>query len=222
MLGLDDYGSGSESESEKTSRSVRPTPAQTQVKKQPVVAGAKLRPNRVTKKITIGLPSLSSTNDDRDNLEESEKPTAKRRKVEGGAGGSSLFSMLPAPKQTAYSAPSAPQRVLGGGQKPGLVFHTRPSESSTPFDPHEFSDEPTSSFIKLKPEPTSLALESGEGTSSLLAMLPPSVARGRPNLSLEEVGLKKPATKSTTLKVEPTVDHFSLSEFLCITGFLGA
>ncbi|KAH7910184.1 proline-rich protein [Hygrophoropsis aurantiaca] len=50
-----------------------------------------------------------------------DEPPAKKARTKP-AGSSALFSLLPPPKPVTAPAPPTPQRVLGGGQRPGLVF----------------------------------------------------------------------------------------------------
>lgn len=117
MLGIEDYGSGSESEPEDS-----PAP------KADATVITTSKPKR-SKKITIGLPSLPTSVDN----EHDEPPTKKART---SAGASSLLSMLPAPKQTA----PVPQRVLGGKSGPGLVFSSSRSIPSQFVNDQETSD----------------------------------------------------------------------------------
>jgi hypothetical protein len=80
MNSLNGYGSGSDSDDDiKPSNLVKPQPS----------AAPKTK-----KKIKIGLPTLSTAAEE----PEEERP-AKRPRLEAGSGSSSLFSMLPAPKQ---------------------------------------------------------------------------------------------------------------------------
>ncbi|KAF8892555.1 mitotic checkpoint regulator, MAD2B-interacting-domain-containing protein [Infundibulicybe gibba] len=168
MLGIEDYGSGSDNDSS------------TEQKKP---ATKTKRP----KKITIGLPTLARRADE-DDLKD-EKPPTKKPRLESGAGFSSLLSMLPAPKQTNPTLPK-PERVLGGGGGPGLVFNTSNSTTSNANDAVD--------AISTPREPSTL-------------FLPPSLAKGKSNISLDE---EKPRpSKATTppqSKQEPAMDFFSL------------
>ncbi|KAJ3801313.1 mitotic checkpoint regulator, MAD2B-interacting-domain-containing protein [Lentinula aff. detonsa] len=191
MLGIKDYGSGSDSDDElvsqpkKSSLSLPPPSTKVPVKKK--------------KTIAISLPALTPANEDDGDDLQLERPPAKKPKL--GAGSSSLLSMLPAPKQKAPVAP-APERVLGGGKGPGLVFNTwRPTEmTSIPTDGNEQSylvaDEPTLE------QPISSA------SSTSFAFRPPSLVKGKANISLEE---EKP---KATLKSKPSagmaIDFFGL------------
>ncbi|KAE9391646.1 hypothetical protein BT96DRAFT_967566 [Gymnopus androsaceus JB14] len=128
MLGVEDYGSGSDSEGEGPSQ---PTQLKKSSLSLPPPSSSKA-PGKTKKKIAIGLPSLKSSAPDEDELQ-SEMPPAKKPKLGAGAGAgsSSLLSMLPAPKQKAPIA-AAPERVLGAGKGPGLVFNTsRPAAASS-------------------------------------------------------------------------------------------
>ena len=158
---------------------------------------APITKKRAPKKITIGLPSLP---DHPREDEEDERPVAKKPRLGAGAGASSLLGMLPAPKQKA-PVMAAPERVLGGGKGPGLVFNN--SRSSTAYTPSEVQqdDAPSTSY-----EP----IAADEPTESSSLFLPPSLKKGRSNISLEEGGM--PSRPSTGPKVAavPTVDFFSL------------
>nr|GAT58651.1 predicted protein [Mycena chlorophos] len=124
-LGLGDYGSDSEHESD-TESSVAP-PA---VSKP--VAAAPAPKKRPPKKITIGLPTLGPA-PEADELDD-ERPPAKKARLESGAGRSSLLSMLPAPKDKNPVLPP-PQRALGGGAAPALTFNSTPKvETATSGD----------------------------------------------------------------------------------------
>ncbi|KAJ7063335.1 mitotic checkpoint regulator, MAD2B-interacting-domain-containing protein [Mycena amicta] len=117
-LGLGDYGSDSELESDNETAPV----ASVAVEQKTIVA--KKRP---PKKITIGLPARKSADDLDD-----QQPPAKKARLDTGAGRSSLLSMLPAPKdKNPVLAP--PQRTLGGRAGPALSFNAEtadaPSES---------------------------------------------------------------------------------------------
>ncbi|KAF8654076.1 hypothetical protein AX16_003609 [Volvariella volvacea WC 439] len=199
MLGLDDYGSGSETETETTSQTPKPGPA------KPVPSATTSKTKRPPKKITIALPSLplpsgeggESYEDDVD------RPAAKKQRLENGAGRSSLLSMLPAPKK-ASTVLSAPQRVLGGGARPSLVFN-----STTSIQPEE---EPSvSGQIEEGASPKSdVASKPAPGL-----FVPTSVSRGRANISLEEgpkpTPPKPPIATTQVSKSDPAVDFFSLS-----------
>ncbi|KDR81647.1 hypothetical protein GALMADRAFT_58556 [Galerina marginata CBS 339.88] len=142
MLGIEDYGSDSDS-------SLHAVPA----KKRP------------TKKISIALPSLSSNGED---VAADDKRPAKKRKT--GAGTSALLSMLPAPKES--NPRPQPERILGRGSGPGLNFHsasrgrqnTAAAEADdtnvdrdTPQSSNEVEDVQPSTTTSVHFRPTSLA-----------------------------------------------------------------
>jgi proline-rich protein PRCC len=216
MLDIEGYGSGSDNESN-TEASAVLQPAQqsaklSQATKKPIFSlpspsatTSKIslpppKPKRAPKKIAIGLPSLRANGDDVDDLVD-ERPVAKKARLDSGAGASSLLSMLPAPKQKNPTLPP-PERVLGGGKGPSLVFNTpRPV---APVVPDEFisSDEPDD----IVPIPQ-------EAAKATIPFLPPSLGKGRSNISVEE---GKPITQVRTQKpAAPAVDFFSLGTSLC-------
>lgn len=175
MLGLASYDSDSDSESTQQTP-LPPKPAK-----------------RAPKKIAIGLPSLPT-----EDKEDDEQPAAKKVRLNsGGAAKSSLFSMLPAPKK-ADPVPPAPQRVLGGGQRPGLVFNTQP----------------------IIPTPTTEAEGEEEVSSYSTLLVPTSVSKGRSNISLEEGTSKN--IKPTPKPVAPAVDFFSLGMFIVLDIILSS
>ncbi len=186
MLGLGDYGSGSESDDD-----VQTKPPTSNVKSQslpkpssrpPSSSSIAIPPPRTKKKkIAIALPSLKVAKDDNSD-DDVQQPPAKKQRLESGAGLSSLLSMLPAPKQK-NPLPAAPARVLGGGGG--------------------------ASAQKLVAEP--VATESSDTTNSL-PFLPPSLAKGRSNISLEDERPRKALVPSAA----PAVDFFSLGTKTCI------
>ncbi len=95
MLGVEDYGSGSESDREDSPKSVTNANAETLLTALPAPALtdatviAKSKAKR-PKKITIGLPSLPVSVDN-----EHDEPPAKKARTTGSSA-SSLLSMLPA------------------------------------------------------------------------------------------------------------------------------
>jgi hypothetical protein len=191
MLGLGHYGSDSEDESPQPSTSKQPIEQQKQPKKAP-------------KRIAIGLPSLPK--DDKTEEGEQDQPPAKKPRLNTGANKSSLLSMLPAPKK-AQPTPAAPQRVLGGGQRPGLDFTSRPS--FTPPAP-EVMQELEKETDEQHEEPLFEEPVNAPTPSTLL--VPPSLRKGRPNISLEEP--RQSQAKSVALPAAPAVDFFSLGELL--------
>ncbi|KAK0459760.1 mitotic checkpoint regulator, MAD2B-interacting-domain-containing protein [Desarmillaria tabescens] len=185
MLGLEDYGSGSESDGEtetkpQTSSGIISQSLKPQSKTTSSSSIA-LPPPRTKKRIAIALPSLKSVKDDGDE-EEISKPVAKKPRLESGAGTSSLMSMLPAPKQK-NPIPAPTERVLGGGKGQALSFNL----------------------------PSAPSADEGEGEAPgpgpSIPFLPPSLAKGRSNISLEE---ERPKPAARTAAPAPALDFFSL------------
>ena len=146
------------------------------------------------KKIAIDLPAF--TKDVSSEYGEDEARPAKRLRTEArGVGSSALFSMLPAPKSAA-PVKEAPERILGSGKGPGLVFH-----------------EPRPQMTKAMPSITSnddVAVVEQETEEVHLPFIPVSVKKGKANISLEESSEK--VTPKTRDPPSPTaVDLFSLS-----------
>lgn len=193
-LGLGDYGSDSENGGD----SDNDTPIPSVPTKAPKPTPTKMvQPSlKQRKKVTIGLPALNPVDDDADELKD-EQPPAKKPRLEVGAGKSSLLSMLPPPKQKNPVLPP-PERVLGGGNGPGLVFNTSRravQEVSTETDGgQQFQDFETPTL-----EP-----------STSFAFRPPSLAKGRSNVSLEEGAISAPPPTVPKLSATPAVDFFSL------------
>ncbi|KAF9053715.1 hypothetical protein BDZ89DRAFT_1056284 [Hymenopellis radicata] len=176
MLGLGDYGSGSESDDDDVQRKAPTSSVKSQSLPKPSSRPTSgLPPNRTKKKIAITLPSLKSAKDDKSD-DDVQQPPAKKQRLESGAGLSSLLSMLPAPKQK-NPIPAAPARVLGGGSGGWAGAQTLVAEPVAP----EPSDAP-------------------------IPFLPPSLAKGRSNISLEDERPRKAAVPSAA----PAVDFFSL------------
>ncbi|KAK7693447.1 hypothetical protein QCA50_003015 [Cerrena zonata] len=230
MLGVEDYGSDIESGDESTPQSPPPKPTPSLAAKlpppkkstfslpppsssgsKPSSSGLSLPPpkKKAPKKITIGLPSLSTN--DTDNTELDDRPPAKKPRLDSGAGSSGLLSMLPAPKNKAPVLP-APERVLGGGKGPGLVFKTAPN-SSRPTQQASVEDEEDedSGPANEPPSGTSILEEVTETNPPPIAFMPTSVKRGRTNISTEE---RHTAPKIALPKVSaaPAVDFFGLGE----------
>ncbi|KAJ7097888.1 mitotic checkpoint regulator, MAD2B-interacting-domain-containing protein [Mycena belliarum] len=185
-LGLGDYGSDSDNDD-----GVDSLLAPTSNTVPPTAS--KIPPpkqKRGLKKVAIGLPTLNPREEDADDLE-AERPAAKRPRLEAGAGMSSLVSMLPAPKQKNPVLPP-PERLLGGGGGPGLVFGA-PS-------------------LAARSTSTTEGERDRAASSTSVSFHPPSLAKGRSNISLEE-GTSKAAPRTVT-KASPTsapvVDFFSL------------
>ncbi|KAI0670335.1 mitotic checkpoint regulator, MAD2B-interacting-domain-containing protein [Trametes maxima] len=162
------------------------------------------KPKRGPKKISIGLPALSKDDDGSDH---DERPAAKKPRLESGAGSSGLLSMLPAPKNKAPVIP-APERVLGAGRGPGLVFKSAPSapartttvedaEDDEDTRPNDTLDSSVSAILEEKPE-----------SKPSLPFMPTSVKRGKANVSVEEK-LSAPLARPS-VSAAPLVDFFSL------------
>ncbi|KAJ6596934.1 mitotic checkpoint regulator, MAD2B-interacting-domain-containing protein [Mycena vulgaris] len=193
-LGLGDYGSDSENGDESDNETGVALPPAKSIPSTPSkMALPPPKQKRGPKKVTIGLPTLRPREDDPDDLHD-QRPAAKKPRLEAGAGMSSLVAMLPAPKQKNPVLPP-PARVLGGGGGPGLVFNApRPTvkEASTAEGQQQAEDaEPTAS-------------------STSFSFRPPSLAKGRSNISLEEGATKAPPRTATKVSPAPTVDFFSL------------
>ncbi|OBZ75076.1 putative phosphatidate cytidylyltransferase [Grifola frondosa] len=162
---------------------------------------------KVPKKISIGLPALSREEPDEDD----ERPAAKRPRLEPGAGSSALLSMLPAPKNK-VPVKAVPERVLGAGRGPGLVFNTssRSSRTTTVEVAEEAEDEGPSAH--LGPPSSSILEEVFEVSEKkeAIAFLPPSLVKGKANVSVEET--HRPSTIiRPTVSSAPAVDFFSLA-----------
>jgi len=128
---------------------------------------------RAPKKIAIDLPALPKDNSP-DNGSEDVRPAKKPRTDSRGAGSSTLFSKLPAPKLAA-PVKAAPERILGGGKGPGLVFNNAPSQRTQ-------DTSGTSSNVDLQDSPEVTEVEQ---SASSLPFTPVSVRRGKANVSLE-------------------------------------
>jgi len=186
MLGLDDYGSDSDTDLPKKS-------PQLVSSSQPVK-----KTQRPLKKIAIALPTIKDAPADEPEIE---RPT-KRQKT--GAGASSLLSMLPTPKQVNPSLP-ATQRVLGSGGAKGsaFAFHTQ----SAAISPNTAVEDENGFPVAVFPE------QDAPEQSAAPLFRPPSLAKGRKNVSVEEPGVTR-TTKSSMQKClpAPVVDFFSLGE----------
>ncbi|KAJ7449851.1 mitotic checkpoint regulator, MAD2B-interacting-domain-containing protein [Mycena latifolia] len=193
-LGLGDYGSDSENGSSDNETDVAPPPAPAS-KNVPSTTSKILplpRQKRGPKKVTIGLPTLHPREDDADDLKD-QRPAAKKPRLEAGAGMSSLVSMLPAPKQKNPVLPP-PERVLGGGGGPGLVFKApRPAAQET-----------------AEGEQQSSEVADTTASSTSVSFRPPSLAKGRSNISLEEGAPKAPPRTAPKVSPPPAIDFFSL------------
>ncbi|KAJ7111553.1 mitotic checkpoint regulator, MAD2B-interacting-domain-containing protein [Mycena crocata] len=200
-LGLGDYGSDSEHGDDSDNEATVSPPLKAP-KSAPTTASKMALPypkqKRGLKKITIGLPTLNPVDDDGDDLKD-ERPAAKKPRLEAGAGMSSLVSMLPAPKQKNPVLPP-PERVLGGGSGPGLIFNTsRPAAKET-----------STTASTVESEPQSENAEPSTASSTAFSFRPPSLAKGRTNISLEEGATKAPPRTAVKVSPTPAVDFFSL------------
>ncbi|KAG6371852.1 mitotic checkpoint regulator, MAD2B-interacting-domain-containing protein [Boletus reticuloceps] len=167
------------------------------------------KPKR-TKKIAINLPSLPPPEDDED-----DGPPAKKPRVASstGAGKSSLLSRLPAPKQPAPVIEKKEERVLGGGGGPGLVFRTSTSQTRRPDTAGVAGTEESlvdvyDAGVKEVDGPIDVSAPS-------TSFLPPSLKKGKANISLEDQGPYKrpPSTATQPQKAAlpaPGLDFFSL------------
>jgi proline-rich protein PRCC len=219
MLGIEDYGSDNDSDTELTPNPPPPPTKKSSLSLPPPsksnstglsLPAPKLK--RGPKKITIGLPSLPGESDDED---KDERPAAKKPRLDSGSGGkgkSSLLSMLPAPKQKVPVAP-APERVLGGGKGPGLVFNTaKPFIAPALVDPTN-DDADASAEADLDALTTNGDLEEEpKSKTSSVSFLPPSLKKGRSNISVEEG--KAPPRPAPKISAAPAVDFFSLGVIL--------
>ncbi|KAF8274892.1 mitotic checkpoint regulator, MAD2B-interacting-domain-containing protein [Lactarius quietus] len=146
------------------------------------------------KKITIDLPALSkdvSSEHDGDEARPAKRPRTEAR----GVGSSALFSMLPAPKKAA-PVKEAPERILGSGKGPGLVFH----------EPHSQRTVATTGISSNE----DIAAVEQETEEMHLPFIPVSVKKGKANISLEET-TEKVTPKTRDPPSPTTVDLFSLN-----------
>jgi proline-rich protein PRCC len=147
---------------------------------------------KAPKKIAIDLPALPK--DDSDEAPPAKKPRTETR----GAGSSALFSRLPAPKLAAPVKP-APERILGSGKGPGLVFSNPPSQRT----------QDTSGTLTDVDSQSNLDVQEKEQSMSL-PFTPVSVTKGRANISLEEP-FSKGTVGAQDSSPSAAVDLFSLS-----------
>jgi proline-rich protein PRCC len=111
-----------------------------------------------------------------------------------GAGSSALFSKLPAPKLAA-PVKAAPERILGSGKGPGLIFNNASSQKTQ-------DTSRLSSNVDLQD-----TLDVMEEQPMSLPFMPASVRKGKLNVSLEDSSLEK-APGPSPLAI---ADLFSLS-----------
>lgn len=202
MLGIEDYGSGSDqdSDNEITSKPVQssftlPAPKSSNTYLPP-------KPRRAPKKITISLPNLPPPKRCEEE-DDDERPAVKRPRREVSAGRSALLSMLPAPKEKAPVS-IAPERVLGGGKGPGLVFgRSRPDVVSSEFVDSQLDEETTVS-AGVHSDPALRA------SAASLPSIPPSLKKGRANISVDDEKPKVQSQPIISREVAPVVDFFSL------------
>ncbi|KAH9180683.1 mitotic checkpoint regulator, MAD2B-interacting-domain-containing protein [Lactarius sanguifluus] len=197
-------GSGDESAPQYTSTSQNkpntslshplPIPSNPSASKSSTLSLPPPKAKKAPKKIAIELPAL--TKDVSSDYDENEARPAKRLRTEGrGAGSSALLSMLPAPK-LAVPVKEAPERILGSGKGPGLVFK-EPSFQRT-------KDIPGLSSID------NVATVERETEEVHLPFMPASVRKGKANISLEESSER--VTSNTRGPPSPTtLDLFSLN-----------
>lgn len=233
MLGVEDYGSDNESDNEtqvtqsapKASSSLLaklpppskkssfslppPSNAATSTSTSKSSNGLNLpapKSKKAPKKITIGLPTLPADSSKDEDVDD--QPPAKKPRIESGAGKSALLSMLPAPKN---KTPVAPERVLGGGQGPGLVFKTasRRPQAATVEAVDDEDDEESSARMDNLPSTNDRILEE---KSAAIPFLPPSLMKGKANISVEDKP-ELPRSVRTHTSSAPTVDFFSLGAF---------
>jgi proline-rich protein PRCC len=147
---------------------------------------------KAPKKIAIDLPALPKDTS-ADNDSEDGRPAKKPRTDSRGAGSSALFSKLPAPKMAA-PVKAAPERILGSGKGPGLVFNSAPSQRA----------QDTS---RISPNVNSQQITEVEQSASSLPFTPASVRKGKASVSLEFSSSEKTPNPSSSV----VADIFSLS-----------
>ena len=147
---------------------------------------------RAPKKIAIDLPALPKDNfpDDSEDARPAKKPRTDSRGT-----GSALFSKLPAPKMSAL-VKAPPERILGSGKGPGLVFNNAPPQKSQ-------DTSITSSNVDLQDSPEVTEVEQ---SALSLPFTPLSVRKGKANVSLEGPSSEKAPDSSST----SGADMFSL------------
>ncbi|KAI6150422.1 mitotic checkpoint regulator, MAD2B-interacting-domain-containing protein [Pisolithus tinctorius] len=184
MLGIEEYGSDIDSDDDS-----RQVPTQPPPKPSPPQPAPSAKPKRPKKILAINLPPPRNDDDDDD------EPPAKKPRITTssgqGAGRSSLLGMLPAPKQALPVKEKKEERVLGGGGGRGLVFRTtKPAEQQS-------ADEAAAES------------ETGATDDTSTLFLPPSISKGKANVSLDSDGPQKVASSSKRLPA-PAQTFFSL------------
>ncbi|EMD38364.1 hypothetical protein CERSUDRAFT_72887 [Gelatoporia subvermispora B] len=232
MLGVEGYGSDNDSDNEQQTQTTTnqpapalasklpppskkstfslppPTSSSNKARTAPGPSSSSSLPAQKTKrpkKIAIGLPALPPEDHEKDDSED--HPAAKKPRLESGAGASALLSMLPAPKNKAPVAP-VQERVLGGGRGPGLVFHTGSTRTTRTTQVEDAEDEEALEKSDIISDTTGpILLDKKES----LPFLPPSLVKGKANISLEEKHAppKLPALRSSQPSA-PGGDFFSL------------
>ncbi|KNZ71787.1 hypothetical protein J132_07276 [Termitomyces sp. J132] len=200
MLGIEDYGSGSDNDSDHETVELEPTIPTSKPTTSAPKSGIALPPSKAkrTKKITIGLPSLPNEDD-----LTGERAATKRPRLENGAGRSSLLSMLPAPKEKTPVAPAA-ERVLGGGKGRGLDFGAR----RTYTDPLVQGEEDVEDDTEFSTASRSQNVQVSNPAASL-PFIPPSLKTGRANVSVED-STSRPKSQPPQKPAAPAIDFFSL------------
>lgn len=166
MLGVEDYGSGTESDSDRPVASSRPKSESRAPGPSPSTSLPLPPPKRITKKVTIGLPSLRTGLDSTEDDAQDQRPLPKKPRLDSGAGASSLVSMLPNPTRPI----AATERILGSGKGSAFTFKaSRPlvnpncvSGSSEGLDTYQTLSEETEEKL------SSVSVDSAAPTSSPL------------------------------------------------------
>lgn len=221
LRGVTSYGSDSESDGESNVPS--PPPTNGNASSLPKQANPAPKASSTTSSSSLALPAPKKRRDGPVRItveapkfedEDEERAPKKPRTVAAsgggtkGAGSSSLFSALPAPKNATPVAPE-PKRVLGGGGGPALSFASVSSASTS-------------------------APQSEEKSTSNGLFLPPSMAKGKAKEVLPTVAaapavdffslgsttkaapaipaLDAPITSSITLSSAPAVKDFEPPE----------
>lgn len=234
MLGVEGYGSDSDDETPQTPALPPPraaAPPQKTGLALPTPSAAASSSStglslpapkkRVPKKIAIGLPTLSADNDNDNTLDD--QPPTKKPRIGMGAGSSLLLSMLPAPKNKNPTAPSQ-ERMLGGGRGPGLVFNTGVRKAPVSTTVEDVDDEDEDAAPKNAAPLSSSILEEVtdkvefKKPASTIPFLPPSLAKGKANISTEDRPTMSKVTAARAANPAPAVDFFSLGTCYPLTS----